>query len=173
LRKKRFQRRGRCVRLNITQLCDKVKTPDGSDMRWSDTLGIMELNLRLEPLIPPLKPCASGLKDGNQFLCGVWKTKVKLPKSKGSGIDPDQRQKAIELKRKLKSWGALRIKREFNLSISEKAIRKIWKEEGLLKKRRRKHKTKNDLRKIPALGGSDRPTWILKFYTIYLSTGSR
>jgi transposase len=74
----------------------------------------------------------------------------KAPKNKGSGIDPDQRQKAIELKRRLKSWSALRIKREFNLSISEKAIRKIWKEEGLLKKRRRKHKTKNDLRKIKA-----------------------
>ena len=54
------------------------------------------------------------------------------------------------MKRKLKSWGALRIKREFNLFVSEKAIRKIWKEEGLLKKRRRKHKTKNDLRKIKA-----------------------
>ena len=53
----------------------------------------------------------------------------KAPKSKGCGIDPDQRRKAIELKRKLKSWGALRIKREFNLSISEKAIRKIWKSE--------------------------------------------
>jgi len=74
----------------------------------------------------------------------------KAPQSKGSGINPDQRQKAIELKRKLKSWGALRIKREFNLIISEKAIRKIWKEEGLLKKRRRKHKTKNDLREIKA-----------------------
>jgi len=47
----------------------------------------------------------------------------KAPKNKKSGIDPDQRQRAIQLKRKLKSWGALRIKREFNLSISEKAIR--------------------------------------------------
>ncbi len=65
----------------------------------------------------------------------------KAPKSKGSGIDPDQRQKAIELKRKLKSWGGLRIKREFNLSLSDKAIRKIWKEEGLLKKKRRKHQS--------------------------------
>lgn len=34
----------------------------------------------------------------------------KAPQSKGSGIDPDQRQKAVELKEKLKSWGALRIK---------------------------------------------------------------
>ena len=74
----------------------------------------------------------------------------KAPQSIKSKIDPDQRQKAIELKRKLKSWGALRIKKEFSLSISEKAIRKIWKEEGLLKKRRRKHKTKNDLRQVKA-----------------------
>jgi len=82
----------------------------------------------------------------------------KAPKNKKSGIDPDQRQRAIQLKRKLKSRGALRIKREFNLSLSEKAIRsrwirsgwirKIWKEEGLLKRKRRKHKTKNDLRQI-------------------------
>ena len=31
-----------------------------------------------------------------------------------------------------------------------KAIRKIWKEEGLLKKKRKKHKTKNDLRAVKA-----------------------
>jgi hypothetical protein len=50
----------------------------------------------------------------------------------------------------LRGWGALRIKRGFNLSISEKAIRKIWKEKKLVEKRRRKHKTKNDLRQIKA-----------------------
>jgi transposase len=67
-------------------------------------------------------------------------------------------KRLIQLKAKLKSWGALRIKREFDLSLSEKAIRRIWKEEGLLKKRRRKHKTKNDLREMPALGGFSRQT---------------
>ena len=74
----------------------------------------------------------------------------KGPNSKRSKIDPKQREKAIKLKRKLKSWGAERIRREFDLTISEKAIRKIWKEEGLLRKKRRKHKTKNDLRKMKA-----------------------
>ena len=74
----------------------------------------------------------------------------RAPKSEKSKIDPRQKEKAITLKKKLKSWGALRIKREFDLKISEKAIRKIWKEEGLLKKKRRKHKTKNDLRAIKA-----------------------
>jgi len=74
----------------------------------------------------------------------------KGPNEKRSGIDPKQRAKAIMLKKKLKSWGAERIRRQFSLTISEKAIRKIWKQEGLLKKKRRKHKTKNDLREIKA-----------------------
>ncbi|MCK4788141.1 MAG: helix-turn-helix domain containing protein [Desulfobacteraceae bacterium] len=68
----------------------------------------------------------------------------KVPKNRPSRIDPKQRELAIQLKRKLKSWGAQRIKRDFSLTISDKAIRKIWKEEGLLKRKRRKHKTKND-----------------------------
>ena len=72
------------------------------------------------------------------------------PKSKKSKIDLGQREKAIELKRKLKSWGAARVKHEFDLSISEKAIRRIWKEKNLMKKKRRKHKTKNDLRELKA-----------------------
>jgi len=74
----------------------------------------------------------------------------KAPKSKHCRIDPQQKKKAIELKRQLKSWGAQRIKQQFGLKISVKAIRRIWKEEGLLKKKRRKHKTKNDLREVKA-----------------------
>ncbi|MFH1893132.1 MAG: helix-turn-helix domain-containing protein [Candidatus Zixiibacteriota bacterium] len=72
------------------------------------------------------------------------------PNNRRSRIDPEQRAKAIGLKRKLKSWGAERIRRQFGLTISEKAIRKIWKQEGLLRKKRRKHKTKNDLREMKA-----------------------
>jgi len=72
----------------------------------------------------------------------------KVPKNRPSRIDPKQRKLAVQLKGKLKPWGAQRIKRDFSLTISDKAIRKIWKEEGLLKRKRRKHKTKNDLREI-------------------------
>lgn len=74
----------------------------------------------------------------------------KAPRNRPSRIDPKQRKLAIRLKGKLKPWGAERIKRDFGLTISDKTIRKIWKEEGLLKRKRRKHKTKNDLRKIKA-----------------------
>lgn len=45
-------------------------------------------------------------------------------------------------------WGATRTKDQFGVSISDKAIRKIWREAGLLKKKRRKHKTKQNLREI-------------------------
>jgi len=63
-------------------------------------------------------------------------------------ITPEQRKQAISLKKQCPSWGALRIREIFNLSISEKAILKIWHEERLIRKKRRKHKTKNMLRDI-------------------------
>ncbi|MBU2626104.1 MAG: helix-turn-helix domain-containing protein, partial [candidate division Zixibacteria bacterium] len=40
------------------------------------------------------------------------------PNNRRSRIDPEQRAKAIGLKRKLKSWGAERIRRQFGLTIS-------------------------------------------------------
>jgi hypothetical protein len=42
------------------------------------------------------------------------------------------------------------MKREYGLALSEKALRRIWREQGLLKTKRRKHKTKNDLRAVKA-----------------------
>ena len=66
------------------------------------------------------------------------------------GITPAQRRRAVSLKRRLPSWGAARIKRDFSLSLSEKALRSIWREEGLLKRKRRKHKTKQCLREVKA-----------------------
>ncbi len=74
----------------------------------------------------------------------------RAPKHPFRRILPAQRQKAIELKRQLPSWGAQRIKRDYELPISEKAIRKIWRAEGLLKRKRKKPHTKNDLRAVKA-----------------------
>src|ERR687885_1385614 len=54
------------------------------------------------------------------------------------GIRPAQRRRAVALKRRLPSWGAARLKRDFRLSLSEKAIRRIWRDEGLLRRKRRK-----------------------------------
>jgi transposase len=64
------------------------------------------------------------------------------------GVTAAQRRRAVRLKRKLPSWGAQRIKRDFSLALSEKALRRIWREEGLLRRKRRKHKTKQCLREV-------------------------
>ena len=75
------------------------------------------------------------------------------PKHSPNPIPQAQRREAIRLKRRLPSFGAERIKRNYQLPISEKAIRRIWRQEGLLKKPRRKHKTKQDLRAVKAQWG--------------------
>ncbi len=74
----------------------------------------------------------------------------RAPKNPARKILPEIRQRVIELKRKLPSWGAQRTKRDFDLPLSEKAIRHIWQQEGLLKRPRRKHRTKQDLRAVKA-----------------------
>ena len=64
------------------------------------------------------------------------------------GITARQRRQAVSLKRKPPSWGAARMKRDFSLSLSEEALRRIWRAEGLLRRKRRKHKTKQCLREV-------------------------
>jgi transposase-like protein len=59
------------------------------------------------------------------------------------GVTAKQRRQAVRLKLRLPSCGAARMKRDFSLSLSEKALLAIWREEGLSKKKRRKHKTKH------------------------------
>ena len=49
-------------------------------------------------------------------------------------ITEQQRREVIELKKMLPSFGAERIKRDYELAISVKAMRRIWREEGLVKK---------------------------------------
>ena len=65
-------------------------------------------------------------------------------------ITPAQRRRAIALKKKLRSFGAARLKRDFALTLSVKALQRIWRENNLLKRKRKKPATKNDLRAVKA-----------------------
>ncbi|HDS01682.1 MAG TPA: helix-turn-helix domain-containing protein [candidate division Zixibacteria bacterium] len=56
-----------------------------------------------------------------------------LSKPRKSRIPEKEKQRVIELKKRHRSWGAMRIKREYGLAISDKAMRKIWRKEGLTK----------------------------------------
>jgi len=74
----------------------------------------------------------------------------KAPKNPKTYITEQQKSQAIQLKKMLPSFGADRIKQLYQLQISEKAIRNIWRKENLMKTKRRKHKTKQNLREIKA-----------------------
>ncbi|MGA9594265.1 MAG: helix-turn-helix domain-containing protein, partial [Candidatus Acidiferrales bacterium] len=56
----------------------------------------------------------------------------------------------IELRKTLPTFGARRLIREFDLPISHGALERIWREHGLMKKRRRKYQRKQDLAHIKA-----------------------
>jgi len=72
----------------------------------------------------------------------------RAPTNPAKKITPRMRNRVIDLKRKLRPFGAERIKRDFDLPTSVKAMRRIWREEGLLKRKRKKHQAKNDLRAV-------------------------
>jgi transposase len=56
----------------------------------------------------------------------------------------------IELRKTLPTFGARRLIREFDLRIGHNALERIWREHGLLEKRRRKYQRKQDLAQIKA-----------------------
>jgi transposase len=67
---------------------------------------------------------------------------------------PALEQQLVELRKSLPTFGARRLIREFDLPISHRALDRIWRAHGLLKKRRRKYQRKQDLAHI-------KTTWAL------------
>jgi transposase len=63
---------------------------------------------------------------------------------------PEIEQQVLTLRRQLPTFGAARLKREFDLPVSHMAIQRIWRQHGLLGKRRRKYQRKQDLAHIKA-----------------------
>jgi transposase len=56
----------------------------------------------------------------------------------------------VELRRRLPTFGARRLIREFDLPISHRALERIWRAHGLLHKHRRKYQRKQDLAAVKA-----------------------
>ena len=63
---------------------------------------------------------------------------------------PAREVQLLELRKTLPTFGARRLIREFALPISHGALERIWRQHGLLKKRRRKYQRKQDLAHIKA-----------------------
>ena len=71
------------------------------------------------------------------------------PHNSPNATPEHERRKLVRLKRKYKRIGAEAIKTIEGLSQSSKTIRKIWRQEGVRsRKRRKKHQTKQNLREI-------------------------
>src|SRR5580692_7607946 len=63
---------------------------------------------------------------------------------------PEIEQQVLALRQKLPTFGAARLKREFDLTVSHMAIQRIWRQHGLIRKRRKKYQRKQDLAHIKA-----------------------
>ena len=59
-------------------------------------------------------------------------------------------QQVLALRRKLPTFGAARLKREFDLTVSHMAIQRIWRQHGLIRKRQKKYQRKQDLAAVKA-----------------------
>jgi transposase len=74
------------------------------------------------------------------------------PKRSPLATAPDQRRKLLKLKKKYKRLGAEAIKTIEGLPQSPRTIRKIWRQQGVSsRKRRKKHQTKQNLREVKKL----------------------
>ncbi len=78
-----------------------------------------------------------------------------LPRSRARHQQPQKTPPAaeaqlLELRKTLPTFGSRRLIREFDLPISHGALERIWRQHGLLKKRRRKYQRKQDLAHIKA-----------------------
>jgi transposase len=69
---------------------------------------------------------------------------------KAQKIPPTTETQLVELRKTLPTFGSRRLIREFDLPISHRALERIWREHGLLKKRRRKYQRKQVLAHIKA-----------------------
>jgi transposase len=63
---------------------------------------------------------------------------------------PAVAQQVLALRRQLPTFGAARLKREFDLPINHMAMQRIWREPGLLQPRKKKYQRKQDLAHIKA-----------------------
>ena len=63
---------------------------------------------------------------------------------------PTSETQLVELRKTLHTFGSRRLIREFDLPISHRALERIWREHGLLKKRQKKYQRKQDLAHIKA-----------------------
>lgn len=78
----------------------------------------------------------------------------RAPRSCPHKITGELAQRVVELRRQLPTFGARRLQREWELPLGHGAMERLWREQGLIRPRRRKYQKKQDLAALKA-------TWAL------------
>ena len=78
----------------------------------------------------------------------------RAPHSCPHKIGGERAQQVVELRRRLPTFGARRLQREWDLPLGHTAIERIWRQHGLIRPRRRKYQKKQDLAAV-------KETWAL------------
>lgn len=80
---------------------------------------------------------------------GSLSEQSRAPRHRPGKLPPEAEAAILAARKKLPTWGAARLKRDMALPYSDKAIRRVCKEHGLVRKwRRKKHETKKCLREM-------------------------
>jgi transposase len=79
---------------------------------------------------------------------------TRAPHSCSHKIGDELAQRLVELRRQLPTFGAQRLRREWDLPLSHMAIQRILRQHGLIRPRRRKYQRKQDLAAV-------KETWTL------------
>jgi transposase len=74
----------------------------------------------------------------------------RAPHHQPGKTSPALEQQVVALRQQLPTFGARRLIREFDLALSHRALERIWRQHGLLRKRPRKYQRKQDLAHIKA-----------------------
>jgi transposase len=83
---------------------------------------------------------------------GSLAERSRAPRRRPRQLSPEAEQRIVQAKRRLPTWGVRRLKRDFELPYSPKAIRRVLKARGLLRRwRRKKHQVKRCLRAVKRL----------------------
>lgn len=74
----------------------------------------------------------------------------RAPRRQPQQTPPEVEAPLLALRKSLPTFGARRLIREFDLPIGHSALERIWRQHGLLEKRRKKYQRKQDLAAIKA-----------------------
>jgi len=116
-------------------------------VRWAQRQGIKKTAREFVTTVPTVRKWLRRFQQ--KGLAGLQEAS-RAPHHCPHKTPPAVEQQVVKLRRQLPTFGAARLRREFDLPVSPAAAQRIWHLHGLLTRRRRKYQRKQDLAAIKA-----------------------